>query len=366
MAQDGCRIWYDNGIHVGSDWVEQIAAHLDGGTICVVAISESYSCSHNCRNELNLALECQKPLIGIVLEEFQMPLGLRLQLGTIQYLKHYELRDELFSRLYETEILHSCQDKKSPPIVRLSQLHQEEDIAHEEEAGMAGENPTVQLIEASGKPGIVFVDLSQTKAYCLHGSFIRLGRSSAKCDLVLPHHQEISNHHADIILEEKNCYLEDAKSLNGSFVNGTRLGKNERIHLTNPTCFKLAHDKFQLAFGALADFLMQQDKLLFLQNISTLEQCCILEREFILGRSYQWEDGTFSDPKVGRLHAKVIWEETGFFIQDLNCTNRTYVNDHKLKRGGKMPLRNEDTIRLGDTRLKCKMVSLEEKQLSHL
>lgn len=110
LVRDGYRVWYDDGNHPGDNWLENIAQHLSDCRVCIAMISEKSAASHNCRNEINFALENNKKLMAILLEDFVMPLGMRLQLGTIHYLKRKEYPSDhmLLQKLYETEEMKAC------------------------------------------------------------------------------------------------------------------------------------------------------------------------------------------------------------------------------------------------------------------
>jgi hypothetical protein len=53
------------------------------------------------------------------------------------------------------------------------------------------------------------------------------------------------------------------------------------------------------------------------------------------------------DLKTSRHHATIAWEAGQYIIQDRGSSNGTYVNDRKLT--GPQPLRDGDTVRIGDT-----------------
>ncbi len=110
MGEKGYRIWYDDGIHPGEDWPEIIAAHLVKCTVCIAAITEDFATSHNCRNELTTAINNDKPLLPIVLENFQMSVGMSMQLSSCQRIDRREIitEREFYSRLYSAPILKSC------------------------------------------------------------------------------------------------------------------------------------------------------------------------------------------------------------------------------------------------------------------
>ena len=100
LVKDGCRIWYDEGITAGASWPEMIANHLDGCSVCICAVTKAFSKSHNCRNEMTFALENNIGVIALVLEDFVLPLGMRLQMANTQQVRLSECGYEnIFSKL---------------------------------------------------------------------------------------------------------------------------------------------------------------------------------------------------------------------------------------------------------------------------
>ena len=57
-----------------------------------------------------------------------------------------------------------------------------------------------------------------------------------------------------------------------------------------------------------------------------------------------------SDQHVSGNHAKIVVRNDSLFIEDLNSTNGTYLNEKKIS--GKMKLANKDEIKIGSTILK--------------
>ena len=72
MHARGCRIWYDEGIEVGSEWPECIAQHLRDAHLVLAFISGSYMKSDNCRREMHYALMKRIKVINIFLESTEM------------------------------------------------------------------------------------------------------------------------------------------------------------------------------------------------------------------------------------------------------------------------------------------------------
>ena len=96
LQQAGCRVWYDAGIEVGSEWPEYIAAHLKGAAMMLAFLSNAYVRSDNCRAEMHYALTKKIPSVNIILERTEMTPGLEMQLGHRFALMKYEMGEERF------------------------------------------------------------------------------------------------------------------------------------------------------------------------------------------------------------------------------------------------------------------------------
>lgn len=84
MQRTGIRIWYDDGIEAGSEWPQYIAENLAKASCVLVFMSPNSANSHNCRNEINLASELKKEFLVVHMVDFELPLGLKLQLNSNQ------------------------------------------------------------------------------------------------------------------------------------------------------------------------------------------------------------------------------------------------------------------------------------------
>lgn len=54
---------------------------------------------------------------------------------------------------------------------------------------------------------------------------------------------------------------------------------------------------------------------------------------------------------VSRRHARIFMQGAQVFIEDLNSTNYTYVNQQKLMPGQPHPLNNGDEVRVGRVKM---------------
>lgn len=108
MHSRGFRIWYDEGIEVGSEWPECIAEHLSAAHLMFAFISEAYMKSDNCRREMHYALSKRIKVINVFLEPTAMTPGMEMQIGNIFALMKYSMSESVFfDRLYSAPLLNS-------------------------------------------------------------------------------------------------------------------------------------------------------------------------------------------------------------------------------------------------------------------
>ena len=110
MAENGCRIWYDEGIDPGTEWPESIARHLEDSAVCLAVISENSLLSANCRREINFAVSRNKPFLSVVLEPVKMSPGMELQVSSYQSLLRYKYANEadFIGKLLSLDVFRSC------------------------------------------------------------------------------------------------------------------------------------------------------------------------------------------------------------------------------------------------------------------
>ena len=92
----GCRVWYDGGIEVGSEWPEYIAAHLEKAAVMLAFLSNAYVRSDNCRRELHFAQTRKIKTVNIFLEETALTPGMEMQIGPLFALMKYAMPDAVF------------------------------------------------------------------------------------------------------------------------------------------------------------------------------------------------------------------------------------------------------------------------------
>ncbi|MCU6761096.1 Internalin-A precursor [uncultured Roseburia sp.] len=114
MIESGYRIWFDKGIHPGSQWPEIVAGHLARCTVFMVFISDHYMQSQNCIRELHFAVARNKSLISIMLQPVLLTPGVEMQLCVSQAVRHYEFptEEQFYKVLNTSAVLEQCQRRE--------------------------------------------------------------------------------------------------------------------------------------------------------------------------------------------------------------------------------------------------------------
>ena len=116
LSAQGFRIWYDEGIEVGSEWPEYIASHLAGSGLMLAFMSNAYMRSDNCRREMHYALTKKIPVVTVFLEDTVMTPGMEMQIGSLFALMKYTMRDEVFyEKLFSAPQLSDALRSTAPP-----------------------------------------------------------------------------------------------------------------------------------------------------------------------------------------------------------------------------------------------------------
>ncbi len=86
LQSRGLRIWYDEGIEVGSHWDKAISEKLSRCTYVVCFITSSFLRSENCLDEIHFAKEYQKGPLIIYLEDLVLPQEMQFRYGRLHAL----------------------------------------------------------------------------------------------------------------------------------------------------------------------------------------------------------------------------------------------------------------------------------------
>ena len=113
LQEQGFNIWYDEGISAASRWRDAIADNIAHCSLFVLYVSRGPSSSEVCREELEYALDQQRQILSIHVEDTELPDGMRLGIGNRQAL----IRHELEAHDYETKLVEACQKHLGSDVV---------------------------------------------------------------------------------------------------------------------------------------------------------------------------------------------------------------------------------------------------------
>lgn len=123
LQDAGYPVWYDAGIQAGTEWPEYIAEHLLKCALVIAFISKESIASPNCRQEIAFALDNNKPMITVRLDEATLSPGMQMRLNLCQALMAYRHStregyiDELVRAPFIAMTLNMTPTIETPPVV---------------------------------------------------------------------------------------------------------------------------------------------------------------------------------------------------------------------------------------------------------
>jgi pSer/pThr/pTyr-binding forkhead associated (FHA) protein len=241
---------------------------------------------------------------------------------------------------------------------------------------------------AAGKTGGRLVCLTDGREYTVGDRPLTLGRD-AGADVVVSGH-EVSRQHAEIRPDPQGYLIIDT-SVNGTYVNGERIGKTHQ--LARADVIRIGNDEFRFYADATADppgnspakpvepeappeqlpagapqrlsDTMHGVPISELQRRNTPPSPTAVALASFLFRSGElkgrrlpikvpvanigrgdYNDVVIADPSVSTMHAKLQRREAIWILTDLGSTNGTFVEGERLT--GEVPLSPGTTLRFGD------------------
>lgn len=294
LVSKGYRIWYDNGIHPGSEWLESIGEHLNRCEVFMSFISPRSLSSHNCKNEFNYASMENKKSISVVLEPVQMSIALKMQMASIQGIMRYEYDDysQYLSKFLQADILKPCLGSPNSDIVISRETPYEEekteenkkkfnwfknegtegkdieivelkeDIKSDTDSEVYDDGKTVYIDEEESDGCTVTIDEDRTQMFrqvfvltrrgtgekvaITHTDFT-IGRKckDGQADYMFEDKiKSVSRKHMSFILDGDKCLLRDNGALNGTTLNGERLEKGKDYAINDGDVVIMGYDGF--------------------------------------------------------------------------------------------------------------------------
>ena len=96
----GFHVWYDEGIAPGNEWADAIAEALSRCAVFTVFLTPTSAARENVLNEIDFALNEQKPFLAIYLDETELTPGMKLRISRKQAILRYNMSEEEYSFKY--------------------------------------------------------------------------------------------------------------------------------------------------------------------------------------------------------------------------------------------------------------------------
>mgnify|MGYP003297529172 CR=1 FL=1 len=116
LQNSGLRIWYDEGLEVGSHWSETIATHLDRSHCVLCFLTKNFFESENCKDEMHFAKERGKGPLIVYLDSVKLPVEMQMSFGRFHALSMDKLSgmDNLIREICRSDMLAACREGSIP------------------------------------------------------------------------------------------------------------------------------------------------------------------------------------------------------------------------------------------------------------
>lgn len=298
LTELGYRIWFDEGIGIGDEWPEIIARKLEECNTFLVAMTPNYCCSHNCKNEMTYQVEDQKPMLPLMMEDFPLSGGIKLQLAGTQYLRLFDRNPADWAGLITNSgMLAAC---KGAPLSLRQKTEESEDLGQTE-----GEE--------------IF-------AVCLETGKLLFGRQGRV--VLTPGQQEPGPR----LQMQDGLFLIENLGQNAFTVEGVTVEPGQTVQ---PACGSPIYTdtgSYLPLRQSEAELLRGISCLRYLQADQTGEVRLIGTEPMLLGRKYPWHQDVLSDHRISRHHAEILPDgDSGkVFLKDCS-KNGTFVNDQQIE-----------------------------------
>ena len=316
LTELGYRIWFDEGIGIGDEWPEVIARKLEECNTFLVAMTPNYCCSHNCKNEMTYQVEDQKPMLPLMMEDFPLSGGIKLQLAGTQYLRLFDRSPADWAGLVTNSgMLAAC---KGAPL---------------------------SLQPRTEKPPEL-KDLQQTEdkeifAVCLETGKLLFGRQGRV--VLTPGQQEPGPR----VQMQEGLFLVENLGRNAFTVEGVTVEPGQTVQPACGSPIYMDTGSYLPLRQSEAELLRDLGCLRYLQADQTGEVRFIGTEPMLLGRKHPWHQDVLSDHWISRHHAEILPDgDSGkVFLKDCS-KNGTFVNDQQIE--DVVELTDGDRLTMGD------------------
>jgi hypothetical protein len=120
LRDAGLRFYYDEGIHPGHAWHDDLAAAIERCAVFVIFLTERSVQSRNCLRELTFALDRGREVIAVHLDPVTLPSGLQLALGDRQAILRHRFDEAAYRARLVDAVRAFVNARESVPAARES------------------------------------------------------------------------------------------------------------------------------------------------------------------------------------------------------------------------------------------------------
>ena len=119
LVNRGVAVWYDHRIPGGNIWRDELAHAIDCTSAVVYFLSEGSKRSQHCQREIHFAIERDKPVVPVYLENVRLSAGLELTLNRHQAIFKYRMNRAEYQTMLLSSLMPHLGRSLSAPSTKL-------------------------------------------------------------------------------------------------------------------------------------------------------------------------------------------------------------------------------------------------------
>lgn len=325
LAKRGFRVWYDEGIMPGDEWPETIAEKLSKCDFFLTFITENSLNSHNCRREVNYAIQKNKPFTGVFLEDVQLTVSMEMIFATYQgvYRNKYDTHEECLEVVYRNTPIYRCLGARNPDI-----------IVHD-------------LVEIVNKPELV----PEKEETPLYDEFFLKGKNTE--DKSSGQQDEIHSINPDEEQKNDGQQVDPVELIADEMIQDEVISEVDGEDLDNTSeGLDSGEEESAEHIPPVVSMLEGFDETrAFLYSFGRNNVFYIDKEVYCIGRSIQEADLVILNDTISKVHAIIQKIENGYYVKDNDSLNRVMVNGVLLNPKDLHKLEHLDLVSLGNEHL---------------
>ena len=119
LRRTGHSVWYDDGVDPGVSWDDYIAERIENCRCFVAYVTEAYTGSANCIDEISYARDKGKEIVLIHVADAEFPRGLQMRLSGAEHFRisDYTNSSSFYKALFDIEGISACRTGNAVPNV---------------------------------------------------------------------------------------------------------------------------------------------------------------------------------------------------------------------------------------------------------